>query len=447
MKNINELRQIVIKRRINYLNELRKKNIDTSLSSLSSFRTLLFNNFCSSIDAIKKENIKVKISKINFFYQIKNFIYILKFSNINIIGDFSKENLKKYSQIIVVWSKAKDFSKDGKYYNNYFNTSSERKKNLWFLIHLGNEIPKKTKKNIIILTQREMKFGFNIVLLFKYFFKILIKKNFSPDKIYHELSFDSLIANNVKDFFNDILSYYHPKKIIFPYESQPFQNALIEAAKKSKKKITLIGYDHSSNPFPIYNIYNFNSPDLLYVHSDASKFFYSKYFKWPAKKIKKTASFRITKKKPNEFKYKIFLPYDFYSVDEIIKNFELLLDLNQIKEIKKWKVKIHPSRLNSKKHLLLKERIYKTIKTHEGKYTSNSKEKLSIHIGNTSTVIESLEIGVPAIHIVCDPIFDFFSSKFWPTIRVSALSSNIFKYSMKKFGKCLIFKSKTVNFN
>ena len=111
------------------------------------------------------------------------------------------------------------------------------------------------------------------------------------------LSFDSLIAHKVKDFFTGILSYYYPKKIIFPYESQPFQNAFISTVKKSKKKIKLIGYDHSSNPFPVYNTYNFNSPDLLYVHSDASKFFYSKYFKWPTEKVKKIPSFRITKSK------------------------------------------------------------------------------------------------------------------------------------------------------
>ena len=447
MKNIEAIRQIVIKRRRGYVQELRQKKIDVTLSSLSSFRTLLFNNFSSGLDIIKDKNVNKKINKINFFYQIKNFLYISRFSNINIIGDISQKNLKKYDKIIVVWSKAKDFSKDGKYYNTYFNISSNEKKNLWFLIHLGNQVPKKIKKNIIILTQERTKLGLNVFFLLRYFFKILKEKNFLPSRAYHELSFDSLIAHKVKDFFTGILSYYYPKKIIFPYESQPFQNAFISTVKKSKKKIKLIGYDHSSNPFPVYNTYNFNSPDLLYVHSDASKFFYSKYFKWPTEKVKKIPSFRITKKKPNKFKYKIFLPYDFYSVDEIIKNFELLLNLNQIKNIKKWTVKIHPSRLNSKKHVLLRERIYQAIQTNKGKQLTNTKENLSIHIGNTSTVIESLEIGVPAIHIVSDPIFDFFSSKFWPTIRVNALSSNIFKYSLKKFGKCLIFKSKTVNFN
>ena len=128
MKNIEAIRQIVIKRRRGYVQELRQKKIDVTLSSLSSFRTLLFNNFSSGLDIIKDKNVNTKINKINFFYQIKNFLYISIFSNINIIGDISQKNLKKYDKIIVVWSKAKDFSKDGKYYNTYFNISSNEKK-------------------------------------------------------------------------------------------------------------------------------------------------------------------------------------------------------------------------------------------------------------------------------------------------------------------------------
>ena len=104
MKSIDILRQAVIKRRIKYINELKKKKIDVTLSSLSSLRTLLFNNFCSDINNIKSENIIKKINKINLIYQLKNFLYISRFSNINIIGDISKENLSKYNKLIVVLS-------------------------------------------------------------------------------------------------------------------------------------------------------------------------------------------------------------------------------------------------------------------------------------------------------------------------------------------------------
>ena len=446
MKNTDVLRKEIIKRRIYYLKALKKKSIDISSSSLSSYRTLIFNNFCKNINDISFKNINKRINKINFFYQIKNFLYISKFSRINITGDISKENLKKYNKIIVSWAEEKDFSRNGQYYNKYFDLSSKENKNLWFLIYSGRKILKKIKKNIIVFHPQKVRFGFNIILLLKYFFYILFKKNFLLNRVYHECSFDSLIAHNVKNYFKKILKFNYTKKIIFSYESQPFQNSIINLVKKSKKKIILIGYDHSSNPFPVYNVYNSNSPDLLYVHSESSKMFYSKYFKWPKIKIKKTPSIRISKKSKSEFKEKIFLPYDFYSYNEIIDNFASFLNLYRLKEIKPLEVKIHPSRQNSKKHLILKKKIEQIIRDFDYKFSKNSDLSLSIHIGNTSTVIEALEISVPVIHIVCDPIFDLFSSQFWPTLKVYKISSNVYKYSIKKLGKCLIFKNKMSNF-
>ena len=63
MKNIEAIRQIVIKRRTGYLQELRQKKIDVTLSSLSSFRTLLFNNFSSGLDIIKDKFSESTINK------------------------------------------------------------------------------------------------------------------------------------------------------------------------------------------------------------------------------------------------------------------------------------------------------------------------------------------------------------------------------------------------
>ena len=165
MNNIEFLRKIIIKKRIDYINELKAKKIDVSLSSLSSLRTLLFNNFCPSVKIFKVTEINKKVRKINFFYQLKNFLYISKFSKINIFGDLSQDNLKKYNKIIVVWSKIGDFSLDGAYYNNYFHTSSKGKKNLWFLIHIGNTLPIKIKKNIIILHQKKTRLPLNLFML------------------------------------------------------------------------------------------------------------------------------------------------------------------------------------------------------------------------------------------------------------------------------------------
>ena len=61
MNNIEFLRKIIIKKRIDYINELKAKKIDVSLSSLSSLRTLLFNNFCPSVKIFKVSEINKKV--------------------------------------------------------------------------------------------------------------------------------------------------------------------------------------------------------------------------------------------------------------------------------------------------------------------------------------------------------------------------------------------------
>jgi len=141
------------------------------------------------------------------------------------------------------------------------------------------------------------------------------------------------------------------------------------------------------------------------------------------------------------------LPYDFYDSNEIIKNFKLFLNSFNINKIRKLNVRIHPSRKSSKKHQILRDKLNQVIENYSDRFSKNSKTRLSIHVGNTSTVIEALESNVPVIHIVSDPILDLFSSKFWPTLKVSKISNNVFKYSIKKLGNCLIFKKQSNNFN
>jgi len=313
------------------------------------------------------------------------------------------------------------------------------------LVHMSNERPRKFEKNIIIFFNPYKKNRLNINLLIKYFFKIIKQNKFLLRKIYHELSFDSFIAYTMKDFFEKVLVYYRPKKTIFPYECQVFQNSLIHLIRKINSKIIIIGFNHSSHPFPMFNYYHLDSPDLLYVYSDASKKFYSKYFNWPSRKVKKIASF-FTKKKAKEYKQKIFLPFSFSNENKIVKDFELLLNSYSVKKIRPMKVKMHPSTINLKKHLKLKKRIEEIIKANKNKFSENSNKSVSIHIGEVSTVVEALEAKTTVIHIISsNPIFEIYSSKFWSSIRTRRLSDTIFEYSLKEFGKCINFAKKNIS--
>ena len=93
MNNIHILRKKLIKIKSNYIKKLHKADVDISLSSLSSFRPLNFSNFGKRTYQIKLKNIEKKINLINFIYQVKNFLYILRFSSPQIFGNYSKKNM------------------------------------------------------------------------------------------------------------------------------------------------------------------------------------------------------------------------------------------------------------------------------------------------------------------------------------------------------------------
>ena len=103
---------------------------------------------------------------------------------------------------------------------------------------------------------------------------------------------------------------------------------------------------------------------------------------------------------------------------------------------KKWKIYIK----KSKKHL----QAIKSINTLLAKYNnffSNRRDmnNVSIFIGGSGSIIEALERGVEVIHICEDPVFQSYSSALWPSIKVTEVNDNIFKYQLLKKGNLIKF--------
>ena len=61
--------------------------------------------------------------------------------------------INKYSSIIVTWGFKKNFLKNGSFQDQILmSNSSEIKNNLWFVIYMDSNLPKKFQNNIVILT-------------------------------------------------------------------------------------------------------------------------------------------------------------------------------------------------------------------------------------------------------------------------------------------------------
>ena len=118
MNNIHIQRKRLVKTKLNYIKKLNRSGIDISLSSLSSFSRLMFAEVGKTLDQIEFKNFEKKINLTNFIYQIKNFLRILKLHNLEIIGNYSKNNINIYKTLIVSWSSDNDFKKNGEYFGH-----------------------------------------------------------------------------------------------------------------------------------------------------------------------------------------------------------------------------------------------------------------------------------------------------------------------------------------
>tara|TARA_Y100001970_G_scaffold286548_1_gene408976 strand:- start:1450 stop:2787 length:1338 start_codon:yes stop_codon:yes gene_type:complete len=439
MKDINLVRNKIISFKKEYLKKLIAKNIDAEISSLSCFKYLMYSN-------LKKQNNIRKITKninnINFFKQLKNLLYIKNFSSVDIHGDCSKQNLAKYNRIIFSWSYTKNFKNNGLFTDPYFKITSNKKKILWILLHADDQLPKKFNKNLIIIQTKKSNIISGSINLLKYVLKLIKINKIKLFNIYHQLSFDSYLAHELKKHFVEQEFFKVIKKVYIPLESQPFQNSIIKLAKEENVKT--IGFDHTHNPFPFWNSYSYLSPDILSVHSNCGLKIYSKYLGWPKNKLRKITSVRTEKRNKEFFSNKIFLPIiigDFNKVflclDILFKNY-----LSKLK-IKPLKVCLHPATQKIKKYKNFEKKIYKLQNKYLSFIKKNNKNSASIHIGNISTVIESLECKTPkVIHITTSEILDFFSSKLWIPINSKKISNSIFEYKLRKYGQCVIFKKK-----
>jgi hypothetical protein len=421
----------------NFYNKNKINNIDNYKNSFSFF---------SSYDQASNgySLLKYYISKKNIFFLLKNFIrnFLLSFYTRDLDVKKNKQNFD-YNKIIISWSNYDNFNKNGSYNDKYFNVNSRiKKKTLWFLIHLDQKIPKKIDNNIIILFQKNNRIQF--IKFFKFIFNLsYIFVNFK--KMICEQS--NLVVTG-KEFANIFLKCLNQnvKKILTPYEGQPFQSIIIKETQDYNKNIKILGYIQSFPPaFPSNLFFRQGCPDKLIVNGYDQKYCLTKFLNWKKQNVIISYSTRFINEKKDMSNY-IFLPINFSSSNFIINQLRIIVKKKLFNN--NCTVKNHPQSIRSKKHInlikkinLLKKENYKNINL------NNSLEKQSIFIGATSSVIEALERGTDVVHIVKEPIIESYNSTLWPNIKVYRLSEFIYKYSLKESGKLLKFGYKNKTFN
>ena len=81
------------------------------------------------------------------------------------------------------------------------------------------------------------------------------------------------------------------------------------------------------------------------------------------------------------------------------------------------------------------------MKKYHDRFTNKNKNKNSIFIGSTTSIILALDHGVEAVHVCEQPLFDSYNNGIWEPIRAKQLSENVLIYNMKKNRQILQIRS------
>ena len=423
------------KKILSFLKLLKSKGIDTGLSSLCYF---------SASEMEPGHHFFIK-KFINSSYNYKYIIFYLKqFFSIHNAYNFILSTNKNFNQkkMYITWGYKKDFDSKGNIKDQYFKINSYNKNILWVVFYMDKKLPNKISENIILISNLQSKNRLRYFLSIFYLFKILFEKKFKLKKIFHELSYSSLLAKNIHHKLKLMINPKKIKKIFMPYEGQPFQNFIPAQLKKINNKIKICGYVSHNLPHSFDMIYRNGSPDILFLQSKDQVYHFSKNLGWNRNKLKLIDSLRHQKVNKKILSNRIFFPNYLHDAKNLSKNFNYYLSTRQDYSVPKLKINIHPRSYDSNLQNLLKKKFEEIIKKNKKKFAKNLKENISFVIGLTSTPVYLLAHKVKVIHIVNNNFFHSYDKKYWPSLKTKKINDYIFEYSIKKNKKILNLKKK-----
>lgn len=374
---------------------------------------------------VKKKNKKFFLSKIiNLIINFRYNVYLAK-SNKD----------KYYKNLVITWGNKTNLL-NGSFVDKYMDLDSKKFKDTYWIILSSNQFIKtKVNDNIAVVYPQN-----KIINLFYFFFYLINNFIFKGNK--ELIDQDHIIAEKINGLILENKNFSKIKNLLMPYEGQAFQKKIFFKQKEINKKLNTYGFEHTA-PHSIATqlYYTKGSPDKLFVSGKNTKKTYSKFYGWSSEKIIITFPTRYKNFNQKNFLNNLFLPYDFTSSKKITKGLSSYLKSIPNNSLSKFFVKIHPVKIEDTKHILLKTQLDKLIQNYKTKFTTNSKNKLVIVVGFTSTAIVALEYGLTVLHICPNPDLDSYSNYFWPDIDIKRIDRYCFLYKLKKKSNYLNFKS------
>ncbi len=236
------------------------------------------------------------------------------------------------------------------------------------------------------------------------------------------------------------------KKIIMPYEGQPFQNYVFRNLKKIDHKIRTIGVVHSMVPaLPLNFVKRDGAPDYIYLSGNSQKNLFIKFLGWKEKNIKIIDSLRNKKKINKKMMKSFYFGMNINSKNIISNSFSNYLIKKKEKKIPILNIKKHPQMLESTDQLNLEKEINFLFKQNKNRFSKKTKKNISFFAGSTSAFIQFLENKIDLVHFTSMPILDVYTKFIWKKISPFQINEYTFVYNLLQKRELIRLSDKNYN--
>lgn len=324
-----------------------------------------------------------------------------------------------HASAIVSWALPTDFDADGHYRDRYLNLGSrDTPGTLWVLLLVSGEAPPRFAGNVRLLHRPAS------------------PNSRAPRPDGERISGAIVEARDTAAAVLSCLRGSGVRRLVMPYEAQPFQHAIVRALRAAGSPIETVGYVHSALPaLPTDYLFRDGAPDKLLAHGEGQAEILTRWLGWPAARVEVIESLRYLRAAQVPFAGRILLPYAFDDADFIVSSVAAMLAGAAPGSMPRWQVQNHPVQVSSAKHLKLVERLEAALREHADRGTDDARVNAqTLMIGATAAVIESLERGLAVVHVCTDPLFQKQSGEIWRHLDVETLASNVYRYRLREPG-------------
>ncbi|MBF0427584.1 MAG: hypothetical protein HQL94_01565 [Magnetococcales bacterium] len=344
---------------------------------------------------------------------------------------------RKFFSLVLSWAKSTDFGPDGVYRDRYLGVSSaDTPQTLWLLLFLDRDVPSFLSENIVLLSTSRTSSWFGV------FGNIL--KFFSRPVQFS--CYSKSFADHVATILIKLTVMYGVRRVVMPYEAQPFQQTVGFRLQTSSHFVETVGYLHSMLPaLPTDLIYRKGAPDKLLVHGDGQKEILVEWLGWSAESINVIESLRY-RVGDATFAGKILLPYDIRQADKLLMSLEAYFRQAPLESMPSWIIQNHPVMHNSPLHKKFMDDVGVLLAKYSDRISSSPFLKNEVIIvGRTAAIIEALERKLEVIHVCTEPLFEMHTPALWKYLTVECLAPSVYRYRLSEYGQYIRFGGEWLN--